>query len=190
MVKFKIDSGTEINVIPRRIYNKLHWYPKLKSTSVTLTAYNNTSIPVVGKFIVSVTYTNVISPVKFIIGDTNSQAVLVPDTHEKLQLIKRIFSIKANLPELLDKCRYCFSEIETLGTTHHITVDPSFFPLINHPKKILFALKNQKVEPSVKTFYNIRVAISMLNGLLLKGNRIIIRTDLHGEVQNLINSRH
>ena len=50
-------------------------------------------------------------------------------------------------------------------------------------------LKNKKVEPSVKQFYNSRKNISMLNGMLLKMNKIIVSTNLRGgEVRNLIHS--
>ena len=39
----------------------------------------------------------------FIIVDTNSQAVLGPDTCEQIQLIKQIFHIDTNLPAFLGK---------------------------------------------------------------------------------------
>ena len=50
MIDFKIDSGAEINVIFKTIYNKRHRHPKLKSTSVTFTAYH---IFILGKCIYS-----------------------------------------------------------------------------------------------------------------------------------------
>ena len=56
----------------------------------------------------------------FIIADTNSQAFLDADTCEKLQLIKQIFNFNINLQVFFGKC-----EIETLYSTHRITVDPS-----------------------------------------------------------------
>ena len=46
--------------------------------------------------------------------------------------------------------------------------------------------EKQKVKTSVKAFYISREGISMLNVILLKGNRIIVPTDQCGEVWNLI----
>ena len=65
IVNFRIDSCSEINVLPKIIYNRLHQPPKLKSTAITLTANNNMNIPVLGECIASVTHKYVISPVMF-----------------------------------------------------------------------------------------------------------------------------
>jgi hypothetical protein len=51
-VRYKLDTGAQVNVLPRSQYNRLIRKPKLKSTKVKLTAYNGTNIPVVGKCIV------------------------------------------------------------------------------------------------------------------------------------------
>ena len=47
-IDFKIDTGAEVNVLPVKIYNNIKPKPKLNKTSVRLTAYNNTKIPVTG----------------------------------------------------------------------------------------------------------------------------------------------
>ena len=69
------------------MYYKLHLQLR-----PTLTANNNTNIPVLGKPIASVTHKITVSPVMFIIADTNSQAFLDVDNWEKLQTIKQIFN--------------------------------------------------------------------------------------------------
>ena len=48
--------------------------------------------------------------------------------------------------------------------------------------------RKRKKKPSVKQFGNIREDTSMLNGILLKGNRILVPTDLRREDWNLIHS--
>ena len=49
MIDFKIDLSSEINVLPKTLYNILRRRPELKSTTVTFTVYNNNSIPIPGK---------------------------------------------------------------------------------------------------------------------------------------------
>ena len=50
--------------------------------------------------------------------------------------------------------------------------------------------KNKKVEPSRKPFSNSGKDISMLDSVLLKGNRIIVLNDQRGEVRNLSRAGH
>ena len=93
MIGFKFESSVEINVFLKSIYKKFRRHPKLKSTSVTLIADCKTRIPIPSKCITLVTHKNTISPLMFIIAETNYQADLRADTCEKLQLIKHIFNI-------------------------------------------------------------------------------------------------
>ena len=79
------------------------------------------NIPVLGKCIASITHKNTISPVMFILADTNSQAILGADTYKKLQLIKRVFNTNSNLPAFLGKYQDSFGEITTLTIKQHIT---------------------------------------------------------------------
>ena len=48
-IQYKIDTGAQCNVLPKVVYNQLLDRPKLKKTSVELSAYNGTEIPVSGK---------------------------------------------------------------------------------------------------------------------------------------------
>ena len=48
-IEYKIDTGAQCNVLPKVVYNQLLDRPKLKKTSVKLSAYNGTEIPVSGK---------------------------------------------------------------------------------------------------------------------------------------------
>ena len=56
MVTFKIDTGAQVNVLPKSQYNKLLKRPKFLKSSTKLKAYNGSSIPVAGKCIVTVTH--------------------------------------------------------------------------------------------------------------------------------------
>lgn len=146
-VNFKLDTGAEIDVLPKATYNRLYQRPKLSPTSISLTAYNGTNISVLGKCTASIKYKKVTTSIKFIVADTISQPVLGATTCEKLNLIKRIFQIDTNLPALLKKYQDCFGALGTLQKTHHITIDPSVPPVINPPRKIPFALRDKlKVE--------------------------------------------
>ena len=140
---FKVDSGAEANVLPDGVYKTLYKRPKLKPTSVTLTNYDGTAIPVLGKCVANVTFRNTVTPLLFIVADTESQPIIGADASEKLQLIKRIFHIDSNLPAFLEKYSDCFGDLGTLKNTHHITVDPSVPPVVNPPRRVPFAMKDK-----------------------------------------------
>ena len=75
-IKFELNNGVETDVLTKAIYNELHQRPRLSSISIGLIAYNGTNIPVQGKCKVSVNYKKVVTPIMFIIADTNLQPVL------------------------------------------------------------------------------------------------------------------
>ena len=82
--------------MPKSIYDELKQKPKMSSTSVTLSAYNNTEIPVIGKCIATIQIKERKTPVLFIIANINSTAILGQSACEKLQLIRRIYKITRN----------------------------------------------------------------------------------------------
>ena len=109
-----------------------------------LTAYNGSSIPVLGKCILKTTNKAIISHVLFIVADTDSPPILGLTTSEKLGLIKRIMEINVEyvLDDLL-QFRDCFGDIGTLPQTHHIELKPGVTPVIHPPRRIPYALKPQ-----------------------------------------------
>ena len=52
-INYKLDTGSQVNILPKKEYTKLIHKPKLHPAKVKLTAYNGTDIPVVGKCIVT-----------------------------------------------------------------------------------------------------------------------------------------
>ena len=92
-IEFKIDTGSQVNIIPYSCFVKLVPRPKLSNTSVTLTAYNNTSVPVCGKCICSVDRTKDQISILFIVTKDDLSPIIGSATSEKLGLIRRIHSI-------------------------------------------------------------------------------------------------
>ncbi|CAH3172749.1 unnamed protein product, partial [Porites lobata] len=52
-INFKLDTGSQVNILPKKEYSKLIHKPKLHPAKVKLTAYNGTNIPVIGKCIIT-----------------------------------------------------------------------------------------------------------------------------------------
>ena len=155
-VSYKLDTGAETNVLPKDIYNGSKEKPKLLSTKVSLSAYNNTEIPVVGKCIVTVEVKQRRTPVMFVVADINSTAILDQSACEKLQLIRRIYKITGNLTDnnnnekllrtsvsvidevhsagsvgelrkrIIKQYEKCFGDLGTLPGEYHIAIDKKY----------------------------------------------------------------
>ena len=142
-VEFKIDSGAQVNILPKNEFNRLHYKPILKSTRVKLTAYNGSSIPVFDKCIAKVVHKNKPVHVLFIVADIKSPPVLGLDTSEKLSLIKRIMAIDTELPESLAEFEDCFGELGCLPEIHHINLKPDVTPVVHPTRRIPYALRDK-----------------------------------------------
>jgi hypothetical protein len=139
-VRYKLDTGAQVNVLPKSQYNRLIRKPKLKNTKVKLTAYNGTNIPVVGKCIVRVAHKkNCDVPVLFIVAETTSQPILGLSTCENLNLVKRVMIVKPKeeqLPSFISEFECCFGELGTLPKVHKMVIDPSVPPVIHPPRHV------------------------------------------------------
>ena len=149
ITNFTIDTGAQCNVIPKYLLNSLLPRPKLKPTTMKLSAYNGTEIPVAGRCITSIKLKNQKVKVLFIVVDADSVPIIGLNTSVKLDLIKRVYkiandiSVQANIEdEFVD----CFGEIGCLKRTHHIEFKEDVKPIIAPIRKIPFALKDKLKE--------------------------------------------
>ncbi|CAB4033390.1 Hypothetical predicted protein, partial [Paramuricea clavata] len=116
-IPFKIDTGAQVNVLPKKLYNKLNPRPRIKQTSTKLSAYNGSSIPVHGKCIVPIQYKGQKHHLLFIVVASQTTPIL----------------------EYAD----CFGEIGTLKSTYHMTLKDDVRPVVVPPRKVPFALKDR-----------------------------------------------
>lgn len=89
-VTFKLDSGSDISIIPKKMYSNIRDIPNLKKSNVTLISYGNFKFKPVGEVILKCNFKNLSVPVKFVVVDFNSEPLLGLDDCLKLSLIKRV----------------------------------------------------------------------------------------------------
>ena len=139
-IQYKIDTGAQCNVLPKVVYNQLLDRPKLKKTSVKLSAYNGTEIPVSGKCLAKIKHKNTVTHVLFIVADTKSSPILGLKTSSNLNLIKRIMKIDSHAQDYFDTYGDCFGELGILPGVYHIVTDPNVPPVVNTPRRIPIAM--------------------------------------------------
>ena len=149
-ITFKIDTGAQVNVLPKHIYNTLVPRPKLKTTSTKLSAYNGSVIPVHGKCIIPMTHKGQRHHLLFIIVASDTTPIIGLATSERLNLIKRVYKVTESTIEesfssstILDDYPECFGEIGTLKSTYHMEIKDDVSPVAVPPRKVPFALKDR-----------------------------------------------
>ena len=128
-INYKLDIGSQVNVLPKKEYTKLIHKPKLHPAKVKLTAYNGTDIPVVGKCIITLKNGNQEYKVLFLVAEMDSVPLLGLNTYKKLSLINRVMTVDCEYSNLINEYSDCFGEIGSLSKVHHLTIDGNFSPL-------------------------------------------------------------
>ena len=151
-IKYKIDTGAQVNVLPRHLFKKISPSPKLKCTPIKL-ANNGSNIAVHGKCILPVNHRGNKFHVSFIIVDSNNTVPITGlETSKRLYLVRRVF--KVNISELENDAEFyvdyipdeyldCFGELGTLSRTFHMELKDNVQPIVVPPRKVPFALRDK-----------------------------------------------
>ena len=100
----KLDTGAEVDVMPRRVYDQVTSEDKLKTTTLKLHGYGGDNRPILGSMHMKCKYKNTIKYVDFFIVETNSRTVLSLQTCQAMGLVKVLHEVK-DADKQLDKKR-------------------------------------------------------------------------------------
>ena len=101
----KLDTGAEVNVMPKRVYNQLTHSSKLEKTSVKLHGYGGHDIPVLGSTILTCKMNGIKEETKFFVVETKSRTTLGLKSCEDMKLIKIMDEVKEK-SKILDTLVY------------------------------------------------------------------------------------
>lgn len=75
-INYKLDTGSQVNILLEKQYYSLRWKPKLHQTNIQLMSYSKHSIPVLGACVLEVTHLGKAAKVYFVIVQDASTAIL------------------------------------------------------------------------------------------------------------------
>ena len=101
-VKYKLDTGAQVNVIPFKTLSGLRIQPKIHHSQVQLTAYNGTSIPVQGQCTIDILHNHQHYQLPFIIAEADSPAILGLRSCDQMNLVARVMHMKQGDHSLFD----------------------------------------------------------------------------------------
>ena len=93
IIPFKLDTGSDVNIISYKDYNSLKDKPKLLDASVKLTAYAGGEVPVKGRVTVRLRHKESAYKALLIVSSADVQPILGLEMCQKLNLVKRVWTV-------------------------------------------------------------------------------------------------
>ena len=148
-VEYKLDTGAEVNVLPKFLFDHLYNRPKLSRSAVKLSAYNSSDIPVEGKCIASIQHEGKMHKVLFMVVKTDSTPILGLNACQRLNLNQKthkVHTVGEDLSfkdEMLREFNDCFGEMGTIGTTYKIELKENVKPVVVPTRKVPFRMMDE-----------------------------------------------
>ena len=145
-VEFKLDTGSEANIIPRQIYDNLSMRGKLEETNEVLSSYGNHRVVPVGKVSLSCTVKARTLSLDFYVVDLESVSILGLEACTRFNLVKKINSLTARLSSkeaILCDYKDVFG---CMPKEYHIEIQQDATPVVHPPRKVPFSLHGKLKE--------------------------------------------
>ena len=148
-VNYKLDTGSQVNILLKHQYQSLRKKPRLHKTQIKLKSYSKHGIPVLGACVLDVERHGKTAKVFFVVVKDATTAILGVKACDRLGLVKRVYTISEGVkdPDSLENTigqnSDLFEGLGCLPGEHKITVDKSVTPVITPCRKIPFALHDK-----------------------------------------------
>ncbi|GFY26270.1 transposon Ty3-I Gag-Pol polyprotein [Trichonephila clavipes] len=141
-VNFKLDTGAEVNILPRYILSMFKVNPKLNKTNISLTTYGNFNLKPNGSLIINCSTDKLKNvPLPFYVVNVKSKPILGLRGCTELKLIEKIDSIECSISknELIKQYKNVFTGVgEFPNEPYHITLKDNAVPVIHPPRRVRF----------------------------------------------------
>ena len=145
-VKFKLDTGAQVNIIPAQRFHKLFSKADMKPTTRRLTGYGGEPLDVKGTCNLSCKYKGTAMTLEFYIVTTKAPPVLGLRACIDMDLIKLVLSVNATQTEGCDvreEFADVFQGVGQFPGECSIRLDPTATPVVCPPRRIPFTLRSR-----------------------------------------------
>ena len=150
-MKFKLDTGAQVNVIPWKLVQATKNFPKLQSVDNHLYGYSGKHLDVKGKCKLECQYKESYRELDFYVVDTDAPPVLSLKSCLGMKLIKLILAMEEvtrsdggmTKTQLLEDYKDVFTGICLFPGEHRIKLDPEVKPVVHAERKIPIALQKR-----------------------------------------------
>lgn len=147
-IKFKLDTGADVNVLPASFLRKIGILEQdLGPSSVRLRSYSGNNIKVIGRCNLKVMHKNRQFILEFLVADVTSPPILGRDSCSELNVIKLVLSVSSNSEHTTESkiFRDYFDVFEGVGCMpgqYKIEINKNIKPVVHAPRKLPLALKD------------------------------------------------
>ena len=143
LLNFKLDTGSDINIIYREDYMLLQPRPKLRKSNTVMKAYNDKIIPSIGVCRVNVRYKNRTIQTTMEVVPEQGPSLLGSIDCERLGLVKRVNTVgqaqQTLKAEIHQKYPELFKGNGSLPGTHSFVLKDGSTGVIHAPRRVAFA---------------------------------------------------
>ncbi|KAL0152625.1 hypothetical protein M9458_052348 [Cirrhinus mrigala] len=147
IVKFKLDTGAEANVIPKKITDQLQIPVNIQKTNMVLVSYGGTRIKPEGVVKLHVQAGNKTTDMMFFVTTASDTAPLGRQACVQLDLIRKVETLIPSPPttktELITHYASVFQELGQFPGLHHIHTDPNVPPVKHGCRKIPYVVHDR-----------------------------------------------
>ncbi|XP_055923520.1 uncharacterized protein K02A2.6-like [Eupeodes corollae] len=162
-VIFKLDTGSQVNILPRKLFDKIRTQNRLKNYAVKLEAYGGFRLEVVGAVECEVKDGNKKYNMQFVVVEKGCQALLGLESCMELGLVARIDSISQSMKEKFIKLNEdIFEGYGFFPDECRLELKKDAQPVNRPPKRIPLSLR-EKVKETLGKMEK-RGVISRVNG--------------------------
>ena len=140
-VKFKVDTGSQVNILPLHVYNRLNNKDSITKSPTKLTSYSGETLKVKGHS--RLTCQN--KPIDFYVVDTTQDPILGLAASQELGIVKIVLNIDSDSNHFINMHPKLFQGLGCLQNPYQIQIDPSITPVVspsrNQPAAIRGRLK-------------------------------------------------
>ena len=129
IIKFKIDTGSQVNIIPLSDYNMMHGKPTLAKSRVKLFGYAGDFLKTVGECTLPVNE----HKLEFFVVDTSQSPILGLNASRELNLVKIILNVNMHR-KITHEFKDMFSGLGCLKKPYHIKSDTTVKSVISPPR--------------------------------------------------------
>lgn len=147
IIRCKLDTGAEVNVMSSVTFNSLPNKPILTTTNVSLKAYGNQRLRTLGKIRTEIATKQSSTVAEFFVVEGNSSTILGLPTCQALNLVKRVDEAKQSpkpiesSKDLLKTFSDVFQGLGALPGEHHIVIDDTVRPVVHAPRRVPVSLE-------------------------------------------------
>lgn len=143
-ISMKLDTGSEVNAIPKELYETKFRSVKLTTSNANLVGYFGKCVKPVGKVTLLVNHKNKYTPVEFMVVEGASSPILGLESCVQLGLIQRASEVRRmGSNEILNEEKYkpVFQGLGCIkNAIYDVKTDPRVDPVVIPPRKVPHAL--------------------------------------------------